>query len=925
MTKWFWFQLVQPYGAVGLGLRPYGVRRVFCLIDNTKMGHTATENKPLVCEVCIMWNEMFLLLDEKEIALLSNLLTLLVSVLQAANACQCLSANMNCKKGGMSCQQRHMKCCAKHNRCITFEKQTSPTLLRLFFVFFLLYFSNFLSAQSSAPFYFMHYGMENGLASNETFSVAQDATGFLWVATNNGLQRFDGLQFKTFKKDPKNPQSLPSNVISNVMIDAKDNLWVITHGGAVGVFDKNRFTYTTVPTFTREPGITAYGELRFIKDESGNLFLSIRGHDVLKYDEQKNEFRSILDFIPINPTWGFTSISQQPGTQKYWMGLQTGGLVIYNRKTGKLSYTGHNVENEPAIEAFGPKSDFAFSFFDKQGRVWFQAWGGGFPLCMQYDPRRKEKPLEQYEFITALKTYHEFRGFMQQQNGQVWVFGSKLLAYYNEAEKKFELIPSDIVNGQGISFEMIASLYEDREKNIWVATQDQGLYRFNPVMQHFTNITHKARARTGIGNGEVMSFAQTRNGDLLVGTWEDGPFRYTSQLKNIATGIRDSVKFGTPYIWSMYESRDSNTIWMGAQPGLYAFNQSTGSWTHRNPPILNNRTIRQVVEDKQGNLWLGTHAYGVFRWLNPNDKKKDSLIKMTETRDFMINRLMVDRKGMVWVGTGNEGVFLYDGATGKLVKNWTDPSTPEAGMIRNSIMSFLDYSDSLVLIASLDKILVYNRQTKTLRLTKLPDNLVGNISTMERDDEGYIWVGTTNALYRIHLNKQVLMMFNRSDGWTSERFTLAASKKLRDGRMVFGTSNSFIVFHPRVAGASEPPAPIHITGVSVGSRELRLDSVLQLEQLHLNAGDNTLGIDFSTLRFGALYAIQYKMEGIDDDWKNAAQQSRINYPFLPPGPYRLLFRTFNADGVPSRTTVLSIRVHPPWYKTWWFYTLVAVG
>ncbi|MDB5208781.1 MAG: hypothetical protein JWR72_3856 [Flavisolibacter sp.] len=809
---------------------------------------------------------------------------------------------------------------------ITFEQNKLSPLYRAILLTAFLLSACTIWGQSLSTYSFTHYGMVNGLASNEVFSVVQDRAGYLWIATNNGLQRFDGIHYKTFRHQRKNIKSLPSNVIIKLLVDAKDNLWIITNSGDIGIFDKDRFLYKNVPVIVQHPGVAEGGERRFITDEYGNLFLSIRGGEVLRFDERKGQFVSIYSFIPLKKEWGITSLSQQPGTQKYWLGLQSGGLVIYNKKTGNLSYTGHNIEAEPAIEVCGPKSDFAYSFFDRQGRVWFHQWGGGFPYCVQYDPNRKENPLQKFEFITTLRTYNELRGFTQLSDGRIGVYGVKIMAFFNESENRFEIIPNDFRNEQGIVYESLTGLFEDREKNIWVGTQENGLYRFNPSRQFFTNVPHTSRSKGGIGDGSVMSFIETKNGDLLTGTWEDGPFRYTSNLKNIRTGFRDSAKVGVPYLWSLCASADSNIIWMGSQPGLYTYDQSKNTVLFRNPPQLQNRTVRQVVEDKSGNLWLGMHGFGLFRWFNPKDRNKDSVLKVTETGNAMANRLMIDKQNVVWLGTGNDGLFAFDGSSGRLLRRWKTGTGIEGNMIGNSVMALLEYNDSLTLIGTLGDLFFYSRNTNRLSALRLPDALMGNISSLEKDDEGFIWIGTTNALYRWHPKIRTLVLFNRQDGISNDRFGLSASYKMKDGRLLFGNSNSFICFNPKDIRLNDVAAPVVFTGIEVGKTELRVDSVIALDELVVGYKDNSLNITFSPLIFSTSSLIQYKMEGIDDEWKIADKDNRASFPFLPSRRYTLLLRTLNAEGVPfEKPTILHIRIKPPFWQTWWFYTLLAIG
>lgn len=817
-----------------------------------------------------------------------------------------------------------MNCSGTGSGWITFGANKPYHLLRVFPLLFFLLAGMCSAGQSPSSFYFTHYDMQDGLASNEVFDVVQDRTGYLWIATNNGLQRFDGVQYKTFKKQRGDAHSLPANVIYKLLIDQKDNLWISANNGTVGLFDKNSFRFTHVPIRVSDSSVLTSNH-RFTTDEFGNVFLILRGSYIFHYNEKKKAFTPISEFIPVETSWTYTSFSHQPGTQKYWMGLQTGGVVIYNGKTKNVSYIGHNVEGEPAVEACGPKSDFAFSGFDKKGRVWFQSWGAGFPLCNQYDPAKGVKGLKQFEFISSLKSYHEYRGHVEQRDGRIWVFGTRLLAYYKEAEEKFELLPTDNLNNTGLSIDAVSQLYEDRDRNLWVATQSQGLYRFNPSTQHFSNFYHKARTKPGVGEGTVMSFMQTQNGDLLTGAWEDGLFRYNSQLKNTPLGFKDSSKFGMPYVWSMCSSRNGKTIWMGAQPGVYAYNQGNNTWAFRNPAPLANYTVRQVAEDEKGNLWLGMHGRGIFYWTDPFQTANDSVLQIAEAGNAMVNRILVDRTNTVWVATGDKGVLVLDGNTGRLKKHWIKGSSAQGDVIGNAVMGFVDYSDSLLIVAGITQLYFWNRQTQTLREWLLPEGFLGNVAALETDGSGHVWVSTTNGLYRLHPKKKTMVIYNRNDGMGSDRFVLSGSYKLRDGRLVFAAENSFTVFDPKILSASEPATPVVITGIQVGRNDLRVDSIVALNGLVLPARDNYVSINISTLHYVNDHRIVYKMEGIDDDWRVAERSNRISYPYLPVGQHTLLLRSVNAEGEFSNTTRLSIQIKPPWYQTWWFYTLIAIG
>lgn len=783
-------------------------------------------------------------------------------------------------------------------------------------------------AQGASPFSFTHYSAKDGLVSNEINSIVQDRTGYLWIATNRGLQRFDGVQYKTFRYQEGNTASLAENVVVQVMIDKEDNLWVLTAKGHLGIFNRSSFTFHPVAVKPRSPA-NYYLEKRLITDEYNNIFLLYRGNELIQYDKKKNEFSSTANIIPLKPEWSITSMSQQPGTQKYWVGLQNGGIVIYNRKTGNLNYTNHNIDKEPAIELFGPAISFTHSFFDNQGRLWFERWGPGFPYCMQYDARKKEKPLQAFEFMTTLKTYNELHGFMQQRDGRIWVKGLQIFGFFNEAKNKFQLIANDFKAEQGIVYQTATYLYEDRENNVWVGTRSNGLYRLNPSQQYFTNIAHNHPVTGLKGDGSLMSFIETNKGGIIASAWGDGLCRYDKNFNLLPLNIKGFREAGITSIWDMHLSKDKDVIWMASQPGIFKYSQSKGSGIFYNPSILQNRTVRQIIEDSMGKLWLGMQGFGLFQW-NPSRAVRsfdEGITNITSVpANAMINQLIIDKWGWLWVATGNNGVYALDPVTGKQILHFDSHINSGHKVIGDGVTGVLPYNDSLIAISIPTAIYLYNRFTFKLRPLIEAETLSGGITAMAKDFSGYIWVSTSNALYRISLFSGTKIQFDRMDGITNDRFVLASVYTLSDGRMLFGNTNEFIAFRPSEIDINNRAPDVAITDFKVMDKSLSVDSILSLKRLVLPHLDNSINVNFSSLYYSSVYPVKYKLEGLDKEWRLSDRTMNAIYSYLPPGVYTLVLQAVDAEGESTGAeTRLPIFVKAPFWLTWWFYTLLGIA
>ncbi|MEO6611597.1 MAG: two-component regulator propeller domain-containing protein [Chitinophagaceae bacterium] len=789
-----------------------------------------------------------------------------------------------------------------------------------------LFFLQTLQAQTVNKYYFTHYTTTTGLVSSEVNTVIQDADGYIWVGTNEGLQRFDGTRFRTFRHIKGNTSTISSNQVWQLMPDKKNNLWLLTAEGQAGIFNRTTFTFREMPLRLQSQEALKSGLKQLKEDEFGNIFLLLAGHEILTWDEKLNEFSHKNAIFQEPGGVRVMDFAQQPGTHKYWMSLAGKGFAVYNQSTGKLSYPGHNTENEPAIDLL---KDFPFPFhlhFDKKGRMWFQSWASGYPSIYSYDTRKEVAP-EKFEFITTLKTYYETEDFFEQENGTLWVGGLYVFAQYMEKEKKFQQVYNGYLNERSIAYEKVNGLTEDREKNIWVATRNNGLYRFNPSEQYFNNVAHMNRVTGNTGRGSVMSILPTRWNTFLVGTWGDGLFQYDKNWNPVPANIRGIDNKVGPMAWSMYASRDSNTIWVGAQPGLYAINQATHSSAYYNPPVLENKTVRQIVEDKKGDLWLGMQGFGVFKWTASEGKKNfdAGMKRFSKIPSLMINKIFVDSKGYVWIGTATQGVYVIDPPTDSIILHFSPDGSPTFKLPEAGISSILEYDDSTMVIATSHQVILYNRMLKRSNILGTPEIMSGNIAAIEKDKAGNLWLATTNGLHRVHPRNKVFVRYNRDDGIDNDHFILAASRALPDGRLVFGSSDQFIIFDPSGIHSNYISPQVKITGFSVMNKSLSVDSLLEQRQVELSANNNSVVFEFSPLTYSSLFVIKYKLEGLDKEWRVADKNNQAIYSYLPPGKYSFLLKTMDGEGHSEKEiTRMVIKVNPPFWKSWWFFSSLAV-
>ena len=321
----------------------------------------------------------------------------------------------------------------------------------------------------------------------------------------------------------------------------------------------------------------------------------------------------------------------------------------------------------------------------------------------------------------------------------------------------------------------------------------------------------------------------------------------------------------------MYASKDSNTIWISSQDGIYAIDQAKRSSAYYHPPELSNHAIRQIVEDAYGNLWLGTDNKGVYKWAAKNGKVDFSKgpVPVRAVPEVQINKMTIDSKGLIWIATPETGLFVMDSESDKLRMHFSAQENAPFHLPESGISSVLEYDDSTLIITTATHVVKYNRKVNRISIIGRSGMISGFIAAIEKDREGYVWLASTNGLYRVNIHNGITILFNRTDGIENEQFVQSASRVLPDGRMLFGSTNHFVSFDPERMQARHSYPDLHITEFKMMGKPLSVDSLMHLREIELSYQDNAVEIEFSTLMYSSPFVIKYKLEGLDKDWKVA--------------------------------------------------------
>jgi len=803
-----------------------------------------------------------------------------------------------------------------------------PGKILKFIIFTTLWLCSVGIQAQQKKYIYKRYGKINGLVADMAFAVVQDKQGYIWIATDRGLQRCDGKRFITLQHNSNDKNSLPANEIGGLHIDKKGRLWVLFFGNKVGILNTSNFKFSPaniiIPAEFKKNNM-----VRFQEDENGTIYFSVQNYGVLTYNEKKNEFSAANNIIKLSDSIKVLDITQGKQKNNYLLTTEK-GFGIYNEPAKQWALN----NNDPFLKSInnlltGQKaSGPGHIFTDSKGRIWFDLWveakpePGPYVYC--YNPADRSWTTHKKSIDIASGSYHSINGFLEQKNGDIWLYGTSLFAKFNEEKKIFEDVRNEYLDVKGIGLEHIYNLFEDKDANIWISSTN-GLFMFNPGRQIFNNLANKRANDQTVYKNSVDALLQEKNGNIYASTWGQGIFAYDADFNIAANPFISSPKQNDGFAgWDMYE-RKNGEIWIAMQGGsVRIWSPQTKKTTELKLSVFDNRTVRQVIEDNSGNMWMGTQYGAIVKCVNGNWRDTANSFKVMQQLKGRITKLITDNAGFIWVCTDRHGLYKLNVQDGSIANHYDEESPGGSRLQSGGANDILKYNDSLFLIVSRG-LNMLNTKTNTISVINTgKESEYSSLSNIVRDKEGFIWLAYSDNLCRMKLGERTFLYFGEEDGIANNHFQINASAVLKDGRILLGTTTDILVFDPAKIKITDKAIPVSISGFAVAGQPLLVDSLLALNSITLPYFKNSFSIDLATFSYQDDHAVMYMMEGLDDKWLNTTTH-KITYSFLPPGTYTFKTKTITATGKESAITNLTIKIVPPFWKSWWFYGLLILS
>jgi ligand-binding sensor domain-containing protein len=780
------------------------------------------------------------------------------------------------------------------------------------------------AAQQTRQYSFQHFTTAQGLSANFVYATVQDSDGFIWVATQNSLQRYDGNHFLTVNPAPQKDSDGPLGKVRSIWCDSRGRIWLLSITNRVALLDVRSFRYQEArvdPRFENAGFVAKY----LFEGPGGNLYLHEEFGSLYKFDSANFRFRRTTELpLQLAGNRPAARVTWDPWAKRFWF-CGDWGVFAYDPQRHKVYGRGHEPGADPDV-ALLAKDYHTYYIYATQEYLYYWYWhfNEGNPVVHRIDKRLHRKTSFALSSQMPLG-YHEITGILQQRSGRTWIHGNPFLAEWTDREKPFLPVPIEGRFEQSIRFDQLYASFEDHERNVWLCT-DNGLFLFNPDAQLF-NSYNLLKPGGKPQEAPVMAVCQLPDSSFFIGTWGSGLFYYDKEFNPLPLPASlQTVPFNS--FWDLAVNRRSGLVWMGLQPGRFViYDPAKKTTVIYNPVVLRDVTVRQIISDLAGNMWIGLQDGRVLKWDYETAGGDPSRGYTEVLKSGAITKLHRDKQGHVWVGTSGKGLYCLDASTGKLLRSWTATGPEGYRLFNNDVTDMSHLNDSTMLVTA-GCINILNTNTGTISYFSMADGLPSdNTVSIQKDYRGIFWVGLTNGLCRLNLAKRTVVFYDRRDGMLYDNFTQSGVELLSNGKLLFFTDHNILVFDPRRFTQSiAPPSPV-ITGITLQGVPLHLDSVQRAGNLQLRYDRNALSFEFSGLSFTPQKKFHYfyKLEPLDKEWVHIENDNRAVYNYLPPGNYVFQVKSEDADGLTSEAALsIPVYVRPPVWQTRWFYALMIL-
>ncbi len=776
--------------------------------------------------------------------------------------------------------------------------------------------------------YFAHFTTEDGLSQSSVFSITQDDIGFMWFATEDGLNKFDGNKFTVYRPKENDSTSIPDLGIRKVFKDVNGKIWILTLRGKLCRYNpiKNNFiNYTFASTNKISPKI-----ITLTVDNAGKLWAFSTKGDIYFYSSNNDTFVKFGSnhkfYEKVKSIHLQCAIFDKDNI--IWLGTWE-GLIAFDPVSNQIEWYKHESELSNSIGG-----DMVFSLTeDSTGNIWIASANGGLSVF-----NKSTKKFSIYKSNSKNKntiSSNRIMSLLIDSKNNIWIGTfDKGLDILNPATKTFTNFSHNPSVQGSFSIGAVMSIYEDKSGGIWFGTGGGGVNRYDPLNQVFIHMQHIPGNSNSISPNPVLAICEDHFGNLWIGS-DGGGINFKEKNSNRFINYLQNPDFGSNAITAIYEDSKGN-IWIGADPGtnsvsgeVIQFDRNTNSFVPFKDINIKFGGVSAIHEDRFGEMWVATPSDGIHRY---NPKTKKEIVYRTNSSDSTtissnaIFSICEDSYDNLWFGSISSGIVCYDRKKDSFIRFINDKNNTKS-LGSNSIWCITEDLNKDLWIGTWGSgINKYIRDKKEFIRYTVNDGLPGNIVYgIKPDNEGNLWISTNKGLIRFNHANYEFKNFTKANGLLINDFSAGATFSTKDGRLFFGGNSGVVCFNPGNILDNDYLPNIVFTDFKVFDKSIQIEnSILYTDEIILNYDQNFFTIEFASLDYNApeKNIFEYRLEGVDKDWIKSDGRRFASYTDISNGNYKFRVKGSNSSGkFNPREIVLSIIISPPYWKTWWFRLL----